>query len=229
MKRCLLVVAMLLPVQAAGQVLTDTLYITITSPAVTVEVQELAAPLQRGDTVQFVAVVTDADGHPADAVLTWESSDSTRLMMFDKENGRGVALRTDAEVQAGQPGAPVPLYIWVLAEPVAYSAMGWFRPDEGPGSIKISDIGRPGREGRAVAFAEPPTVDGIGRSIQFCYYLLDGQQRLVAQSLGEVGSFCPSVFAPPPAGFSEPTRLARGPVPHVSPIRRRASMRVVAG
>ena len=217
---------------ATSQELRDTIQVTIESPLASVTIAPVQMPLHRGDTIQFTASVVDADGVPAAASLTWATSDSTRLRI-DPITGIAVALLTDNQYRQQQGLSPqdtVPtLEVYVLAEPVVSSVWGWFRPDEGPEAIRLSE---PGPLDRRVAWSvgDEPTVD-IGGEIRWCLYALDSRQRVVYQELGEPGGFCPSIFPPAPGPTIDRQAYADRPVlESFRPRRyRRGLVRMAAG
>ena len=132
MKRFLFALFFLLAAPAAGQVVTDSVQITIEGNLAYVRIEVPDSSLTIGDSIQFVAFPEDSEGDPVTALVTWASSDPA-VMSIDPETGMAVAL-------AKTRGNPV--WIYARAERIGDLLLASFRDGEltwGEGTVTVGE------------------------------------------------------------------------------------------
>jgi hypothetical protein len=168
MKRLLPFLLFILPQCAFAQEVTDTVFFTVQGDLAEVQIVEtvITLPVVIGDTIPLVAEAFDSEGDPVSFVATWATSDTTALRIIQNQDGTTGAI--GIVLRKGS------FWVAVRAERITEIRLATFRN----GVLNWS--------GRDTA--------SVGGEIQYCAYVLNGYQELVAESPGPPA--CPTVFYP---------------------------------
>jgi hypothetical protein len=188
LKLCTVALAMFLGMHppAGGQIVTDTVRITIEGDLAEVVIQLNDTTIAIGDTIYFSALAFDSEGDPVSAQLTWAAQDTT-VLDLDPITGVGVALR---KASGG-------IWVVVRAEKIGEVLIASFRD----GDLKwLSEtVGDTIFCGQDVIPPDGRCPDNPLPTLQLCAYLVDSKYNLLAEDPGP--PICPIVFfeAPGPA------------------------------
>ena len=179
-----LLLALLVPSFLGAQVATDTVLVTIEGDLAEVTIQVPDTTLSIGDSIQYTAITVDSDGDPVTTQLTWTSS-QPQILSIDAQTEMAVAL------QKSPPG--VPIAVSVRAEKIGALHLASFRDGE------LNWMGN-------------DTID-VGATLQYCAYLVDPDNYLLAEDPGP--PTCPIVFVTRP----EPPTTVFASIPRVRPLK----------
>jgi len=188
----------LFAVPGNAQEVSDTILITITGRVTDVVLSaEYVTPFRVGDSALFLAEVTDEDGDPINALISFFSEDSTALRIEPVIENGGAASNVGMAVGIALRKASV--RVWVMVEPIGEMRLASFR--DGELNWSGYDTLRLYRDASGNVIEDDPR-----HLIQYCAYLTRGT-TLVAESPGP--PTCPTVFLPDPSPSALPFVLAR--------------------
>jgi hypothetical protein len=210
MKYLMQLLALLLVTPAWGQVVSDTIFISVEgTPTAALLTAEFDTPFYVGDTATFMVEVMDEAGQPITALISFFSTDTTMLRIEPVATDGGAPSSVGMAVGIALRRDTVPVGVWAVAEPLGELRVATYRGDRLESTIETGTWeSAPGDS----TWWEPESrwvqgyqfVPNPDPTLQACAYLLNPAGDLIAQE----PEGCPMAF--PPALLPNPlTHLAR--------------------